>query len=83
MRTVGIVLLVGIVVAVVGCTSEADEEAAIVEFCNRKADNLAEYSECRCRKLTRSISYTDEMDDCMVNREMYSKGYEGKVDGEQ
>lgn len=48
-------------------------------LCNKKAKNLADYGQCRCRQITGAKSYNQEMDDCMVNPKMYAEGYEGEI----
>ena len=64
-----------------GACSEAESEGdGLAAYCNDRTNSLADYAKCRCLKLTRSKSWTQEMDDCMTNREMYSEGYDGAME---
>mgnify|MGYP000362645958 CR=1 FL=1 len=60
-------------------TSAHSKGDAISRKCNKKYRTLPDYARCRCRLLTRSKSWTKEMDDCMTDRARYAKFFEGKA----
>lgn len=60
------------------CLIGCNREANIIEYCNNKSRNEAEYAKCMCSKLTRSITWTEEMDECTLDRERSLNGWEGE-----
>ncbi len=81
MKKITTLLIILSCLAIVGCKPgrAKTQDEAIASKCNKKPNTLAQYAMCRCRMLTRSKTYTPELDACLTNKERYAKGWIGEM----
>ncbi len=79
MRLLTHLIVIGSLPLFMACSAtEEEKEAIIIKYCNERSSSMAAYAKCRCSKLTKSKSYTPEMDQCMTDPDTYSVGYAGE-----